>query len=321
MNRTEERLRAALTDLDNQLPDLGELTAGIQSGIHRQRRKRQYTMLVATVATVVAVAFAVPYSLGIARHPDARPTTPAAAPVPKPHPTVKLTKKIDYAPMWLPAGYVESERVINEHGATATARVYRGAARIKIAEWPTADRTNGHPSMPSVQGKKALGFPIQGGYEIQWQWRQGRWMRIQVTKTDRAQSLALRVAQSMRIAPPVAIAALPVSCDLTLCQGNPIVSVYGTSTSWQATIDQGSAELIYRNAYLTPDPVSAVWNTTVSGRRAMQQRGKLTIDLGNSRTLIIGGPDGAGLPNTQLRQIAANVLPATDVNYPWLGTR
>ena len=53
----------------------------------------------------------------------------------------------------------------------------------------------------------------------------------------------------------------------------------------------------------------------------MQQNGRLTIDLGNSRTLIIGAPDDARLPNAQLLRIADDVLPATDVSYPWLGKR
>jgi hypothetical protein len=320
MNHTEERLRAALTEFDDRIPDLGELTAGIQSGVRRQRRKKQYTMLGATMATVVAVAFAVPYSLGIARDHDGSGHVQTGAPA-KPHPTIKLTKEIDYAPDWLPAGYVEAERVVNEQGATATARVYHGSARVKIAEWPTADNTNGRTSTPTVQGKKALGFPIQGGYEIQWQWRQGRWMRVQATGSAKAQSIALRVAQSVRTAKPVAIEALPVSCDLKLCKGNPIVSVYGTSTSWQAIIDQGPAEMIYRDAYPTATTPDLAWNTTVNGHQAMQQDGKLTVDLGNSQTLVIGGPNDTGLPKAQLQQIANNVLPATEVNYPWLGKR
>lgn len=320
MNRTEERLRAALTELDNKTPDLGELTAGIQSGVRRQRRKKQYGMLAATMATVVAVAFAVPYTLGIARDHDRSERTQTATSA-KPHPTVKLAKKIDYAPTWLPAGYVEAERVVNQQGATATARVYHGSARVKIAEWPTADNTSGRTTTPLVQGRKALGFPIQGGYEIEWQWRAGRWMRVRATGLAKAQSVALRVAQSIRTAAPVAIEALPVSCDLKLCNGKPIVSVYGTSASWQATIDQGSAEMIYRNAYPTANSPDLAWNTNVRGHQAIQQNGKLTVDLGNSQMLIINGPDGASMPKAQLQQIANNVLPATEVNYPWLGKR
>lgn len=320
MNPTEERLRAALTEFDSKIPDLGELTAGIQSGIRRQRRKRQYAMLAGTVATVVAVAFAVPYSLGIARDRDAAPVTHTAA-APRPHPTISLTKTIDYGPTWLPAGYVETERVVNERGATATARVYHGASRVKIAEWSTADSAYGRTTNPTVQGKKAIGFANQNGYEIQWEWRPGRWMRIQVTGSPKAQTLALKVARAVRPTTPVAIDALPVSCDLKLCKGKPIVSVYGQPNSWQVTIDQGSAELVYRNAYPTPAATNGPWNTTVRGHRALQNNGRLTIDLGKSQTLIINGPDNAGLPHAQLQQIADNVLPATDVSYPWLGTR
>jgi hypothetical protein len=319
MNRTEDRLRAALTEFDDKMPDLGELAAGIQSGVRRQRRKKQYTMLGATMATVVAVAFAVPYWLGIARdrHTD---STQAAAPS-KPHPTIRLAKKIDYSATWLPAGYVETERVVNERGATATARVYDGKARVKVAEWPTADNTYGHPATPTVQGRKGIGFAIKDGYEVQWEWRADRWLRVQATGSANARTIALKVAQSVHPAAPVAIAAIPVSCDLKLCKGNPIVSVYGGQTSWQATIDQGSAEMIYRNAYLTPNSAAVAWNTTVRGHQAIQQNGKLTVDLGNSQTLIIGGPDNTGLPNAQLQQIANNVLPATEASYPWLGKR
>lgn len=320
MNRTEERLRAALTEFDNAIPDLGELTAGIQSGIRRQRRRRQYTMLAGTVATVVAVALAVPYSLGIARDHDATSGTQAAAP-PKPHPTIKLTKKIDYRPAWLPAGYVEAERVVNEQGATATARVYDGTSRVKIAEWPTADNTYGRTSTPTVQGKKALGFAIKSGYEIQWQWRADRWIRVQVTGSRNAKGIALKVAESVHPAAPITIDAVPVSCDLQLCKGKPIVSVYGGANSWQAIIDQGAAEMIYRNSYPSPNSSDGQWNTTVRGHPALQANGKLTVDLGNSQTLIIGGPDDTALPNAQLQRIASNVLPATHVSYSWLGKR
>jgi len=317
MSTTEERLREALADYDTATPDLTDLTTGIATGIRRQRRKRQYAMVGTTIATVAVVALAVPFSMGIVRdHPHPAQKAQAAS-LPR---LTTLTTKIDYAPKWLPARSVESERVINEHDG-ATARVFTGSARVKIADWSTPDKLLGHTTSSKINGKNATGFETDGGYEVQLPWRSGRWLKVIVTQAKKPSAIALQVARSVHTVAPVGIDALPTSCTIPSCAGRPIVSVLGKAQAWQVIIDQGSVEVVVSHAYLGAAIPDQSWTKTVHGSQAQLANGQLQVDLGGAQTLIVRGPDSKPVPDEQLLQAANSALPLRATTYEWLGTK
>ncbi len=333
MTSTEERLRDALADYDNTAPDIGEVVAGINARIKRRRRR---TTVVAAAATVAAVAAVIPLYQAI----GPRDRNIASTPAPRRPVTAALSTTIDFAPTWLPSGVTEFERVINEQGATASARVFSGSVRIKVTDSPSPDRpVPGTGTVPvHLGGAQGTGFAVQNGYEIQRTWRSGRWLKVIVTGpataaqpgadastgTDikTARTDAIGVASSVQDTAPVGID-LPISCTIAICHGKPIVSVFGNARGWRATIDQGRVEMVLSHNYGTPAVLNGQWPQQVRGHRARFDKGQLLVDLGGGDTVTFGAPDSAPQrpTNAQLLQAAKSALPSQKVDYSWLGTR
>ncbi|MBO0879437.1 MAG: hypothetical protein J2P17_03510 [Mycobacterium sp.] len=333
MTDTEGRLRDALAEYDNTAPDIGEVMAGINAGIKRRRRRNTAAGAIATVAAVAAV---IPLYQAVGpRHRDVASLPPPSRPAP-----TALATTIDYAPTWLPKGVTEFERVINEQGKTATARVFSGPVRIKVTDSPSPDRpVSGVPSDSFSLGvAQGTGFAVQNGYEIQRPWRSGRWLKVIVTgpatagqsggngstaadiKTARVD--AIQVAGSVQTSPPAGID-LPISCTIAICHGKPIVSVFGNARGWRATLDQGRVELVLSNNYGTATDTNRQWPQRVRGYRARFDKEQLLVDLGGGDTATFAAPDSQPQQptNRQLLQAAKSALPIQTVDYSWLGTR
>lgn len=333
MTSTEERIRDALADYDTTAPDIGDVMAGINAGIRRRRRRNT---VAAAVATVAAVAAVIPLYQAIGPRDRDIASTPAPT---RPAPAA-LSTTIDFAPTWLPAGVTEFERVINEQGATATARVFSGPVRIKVTDSPSPDHPVGGIATDSVDlgSAQGTGFIVQNGYEIQRTWGTGRWLKVIVTGpptagqaganastgTDikTAEADAFDVARSVQGTAPVGID-LPISCTIAICHGKPIVSVFGNEQGWRATVDQGQVEMVLSHNYGTSARPNTRWTQRVGGHRARFQKGQLLVDLGGGDSVTFGARETQSQrpTNRQLLQAATSALPNQKVDYSWLGTR
>jgi hypothetical protein len=333
MTSIEERIRDALADYDTTTPGVSDVIAGINAGIKRRRRRNT---VAAAVATVAAVAAVIPlYQVVGPRDRDIASTPPPTRRAP-----AALSTTIDFAPTWLPAGVTEFERVVNEQGTTATARVFSGPVRIKVTDSPSPDHPVGGLATESVDlgTAQGTGFVVQNGYEVQRTWRSGRWLKVIVTgppmagqpganastETDikTANADAIAVARSVQSTAPVGID-LPISCSIAICHGKPIVSVFGNKRGWRATVDQGQVEMVLSHNYGTSARPNAQWTQRVGSHRARFGKGQLLVDLGGGDSVTFGAADTQSKhsTNSQLLQAAKSALPSQKVDYSWLGTR
>ncbi|MBB5955222.1 hypothetical protein FHS29_001792 [Saccharothrix tamanrassetensis] len=326
---TEDLIRDALRRQADLAPPPGPVLAAL----HRPRRRRKPLYLVlatAGTAAVVAIA-ATTFSRPTADAPPAgsnRPpfSTVTGSPSPTGVPSGKLVS-LEYAPTWLPDGFVEWRRSLFDHGWQRTWRqappdhspsapaltfeITRGSigSLLESADEP-ANRTtvNGAPGVYTDDG-------------LRWQVADKLVLTVNLDNVPDARGTIRRIAESVR--PDRRQIRVPVSFG-----GSTRFTVSANSRDdWTASTDVSYRDgrymaMLHSVAHVGSSPRTV----TALGREASYEEaggGVLTIPLAPDRFLSVGGLGLSGfqqpVPVETLTEVAALVEVDLGVDLSWLG--
>jgi hypothetical protein len=246
--------------------------------------------------------------------------------------------RIELAPGWLPLGYVETERHHGRGGVLTSGERFgpqasrtfeHGDDRFWITDNPLRDTNLWERGEPlAIAGRSGVGRGGGRFYYLQLPWRDGQLLGVSVQRAPDARTLAIRIAESVRRAPPASVD-IPLDCGDPLCEGPGGIEVWGSTDQWSASVGGplATATLTHGRDHTPPPDARRIRPLTVDGRPAtlwhygLRQSTTLVIPLGTQRHLVIGSHARRPLREEEAERVATTVRIRGEPDYSWLGRR